>query len=107
MSTTTKTAKVTEIENVHDGEWVNLRVKVVQLWDNNNDTISQVGIFGDDTGIIKFVSWSKSKLPLMEEDVEYLVTGIPVSTFKDRYQVSLNSKSTITIVPPEQQELPN
>ncbi len=37
-----------------DGKWVTLKVKVVQIWDNTSDKITQTGLIGDETGIIKF-----------------------------------------------------
>ncbi|MFW6048468.1 MAG: replication protein A, partial [Candidatus Natronoplasma sp.] len=50
-----------------DGEWVSLKVKVLQLWESNSDSISQVGLLGDETAKIKFVSWKKADLPDLEE----------------------------------------
>ena len=46
--------KVMEINE--PGLWVDLKVKVAQLWETNSDAISQSGLVGDETGIIKFVS---------------------------------------------------
>lgn len=37
-----------------DGKWVTLKVKVVQIWDNTSDKITQTGLIGDETGIIRF-----------------------------------------------------
>jgi len=41
-------------------QWVSLKAKVVQLWDASSPNVSQVGLIGDETGIIKFVIWAKS-----------------------------------------------
>lgn len=91
-----------EIIDVEDGKWCNLtKVKVEQLWDNDHEMIRQVGIFSDDTGIIKFVSWTKSNLPLMEEGCIYDLKDVRCSAFRDRLQVSLNSKTKITRVEDE------
>jgi len=52
---------------IKDGMWVSLKAKVVQLWENDKSTISQIGLLGDDTGVIKFVAFTKSVLPLLVE----------------------------------------
>jgi len=89
---------LTSIEEVKPGDWVDLHVKVVQLWDNEHESIRQVGILGDKTGIIKFVSWEKSNQPLLEEGAEYEITNLPVSEYGEYKQVSLNTTSEITRV---------
>jgi len=53
-------AKIADI-NTED-RWINLRVRVVQLWEPNSPSIAQVGLLGDETGTIKFTSWSNAKL---------------------------------------------
>ncbi len=44
-----------------------LKVKVMQIWDNTSDKITQTGLIGDETGIIKFTIWESANLPPMEE----------------------------------------
>ncbi len=46
-----------------DGKWVTLKVKVVQIWDNTSDKITQTGLIGAETGIIKFTIWESANLP--------------------------------------------
>jgi hypothetical protein len=31
-----------------DGKWVTLKVKVVKIWDNTSDKITQTGLIGND-----------------------------------------------------------
>ena len=31
-----------------EGKWVTLKVKVVQIWDNTSDKITQIGLIGND-----------------------------------------------------------
>ncbi|MFO8110539.1 MAG: hypothetical protein R6U17_08515 [Thermoplasmata archaeon] len=54
-----------------DGKWITLRVKVLQLWEPNSDSIEQVGLLGDPGGKIKFVSWKKAELPTLREGKRY------------------------------------
>ncbi len=53
-----------------DGKWVTLKVKVVQIWDNTSDKITQTGLIGDETGIIKFT--------ICDQPVQRKVPGYPV-----------------------------
>jgi len=61
--------KIADIKE--DGKWINLKAKVVSLWDNEHDTITQTGLIGDETGVIKFTLWASSKLPPMEVGKAY------------------------------------
>jgi len=45
-------SKIKDI-NTED-KWINVRVRVVQLWEPNSPSIAQVGLLGDETGTIKF-----------------------------------------------------
>lgn len=96
----------TTIEDLKDGQWCDIEVEVIQLWDNEHPAIRQVGIMGDDTGIVKFVSWEKSNLPLMEIEGKYCISNVVVSAYEDRLQISLNTNTTIARVGGEQTEIP-
>ncbi len=88
--------KTVAIRNIkHPGIWIDVRGKVVQFWESNSDAISQVGLLADETGRIKFVSWRKSNLPLMEENRVYLIKNAVVDSWNDRLQVNLNRTSRI------------
>ena len=58
------------------GQWIDLQIKIVDLWDPTSDSIDQVGLAGDETGTIKFTKWSKSNLPPLEENGNYLLKNV-------------------------------
>ncbi|RLI75060.1 replication protein A [Archaeoglobales archaeon] len=76
-------------------QWVSLKAKVVQLWDSNSPNISQVGLIGDETGIIKFVVWTKAGKKEVEENKNYLFKNIVTDSFAGRMQVNVNRNSEI------------
>ncbi|MBN1235754.1 MAG: replication protein A [Methanotrichaceae archaeon] len=88
--------KVVEIEE--PGQWVDLKVKVAQLWEANSEAISQSGLVGDDTGTIKFVKWVKADLPDLEEGKSYLLKNIVTDEFQGRFSVKLNRTSQIELL---------
>ena len=69
---------------------------MVQLWDPTSDAISQIGLVGDDTGVIKFVKWTKSDLPELAEGQSYLFKNVVTDKFQDRFSVKLNRTSEIS-----------
>jgi len=75
--------------------WANIEAKVVQLWDNSNEAISQVGILGDESGTIKFIKWSRDDLPDVEEGKSYLFSNVVVNEWNGKYEVTLNRTSNI------------
>lgn len=93
--------RVTEAEHVkisdinEAGRWVSLKAKVVRLWDSTSPSISQVGLIGDETGILKFVVWTKSQKPEVEEGKSYLFKNVVTDTFGGRRQVNVTKNSEI------------
>ena len=85
--------KVVEINE--PGRWVDLEVKVAQLWETNSDSISQSGLVGDETGTIKFVKWAKAELPDLEEGKSYRLSNLVTDEFQGRFSVKLNRTSQI------------
>jgi len=83
------------VEITEPGQWVDLKVKVAQLWETNSDAISQSGLVGDETGSIKFVKWAKADLSNMEEGKSYLLRNLVTDEFQGRYSVKLNRTSQI------------
>ncbi len=77
------------------GRWVDLEVKVLDLWAPANETISQTGLVGDDSGAIKFVKWAKSGLPDMEAGKSYLIKRVVTDEFQGRFSIKLNRTSQI------------
>ncbi|AET63476.1 Single-stranded DNA-binding replication protein A [Methanothrix harundinacea] len=78
-----------------EGRWIDLRAKVVQLWDPTSETISQTGLIGDETGVIKFVKWAKSEIPDLAEGKSYLFKNVVTDEFEGRFSVKLNRTSEI------------
>lgn len=92
---TTKDVKVKDVNT--EGQWINLRAKVLQLWESESDAISQVGLIGDETGNMRFVAWSKAELPKVEEGKAYVFKNVVTDEWQERYSVKLNR--TTEIVP--------
>jgi len=82
-----------------EDEWVSLNAQVTHLWDNDSDSISQVGVLDDGSSSIKFVAWSKSDVPLFTEGETYDLLN--VVTRKEEYDgetrmaVHLNSATEV------------
>jgi replication factor A1 len=81
---------------ITDGMWISLNAKVIQLWENDKPSISQIGLLGDDTGTMKFVAFTKSELPLLEEGRSYLFTKLVTKSWQGRFSVQLNKMTIIT-----------
>jgi len=86
------------VEITEPGLWVDLKVKVAQLWETNSDAISQSGLVGDETGSIKFVKWAKADLSNMEEGKSYLLRNLVTDEFQGRFSVKLNRTSQIELL---------
>ncbi|MGM0604191.1 MAG: replication factor A [Halobacteriota archaeon] len=79
-----------------DEQWVDLTVKVVDLWEPGSDAIAQVGLLGDESGTIKFVSFTTSELPELDEGAVYRLENVVTDEYEGRYSVKLNRTTTIT-----------
>ena len=76
-------------------QWLDLTVKVVDLWEPGADSIAQVGLLGDETGTVKFTKWAKSDLPELDEGAVYRLEGVVTDEYQERFSVKLNSATTI------------
>ena len=91
-----KSAKPVTIMEINEpGQWVDIKVKVAQLWEANSEAISQSGLVGDETGTIKFVKWVKADLPDLEDGKSYLLKNLVTDEFQGRFSVKLNRTSQI------------
>ena len=86
-------ALVGDIEQ--DEQWVDLRAKVVDLWDPGHESIAQVGLLGDESGTIKFVAFDTSDLPNLEEGASYALGNVVTDEYQGNYSVKLNRTTTI------------
>ena len=76
-------------------QWVDLKGKVVDLWEARSDAVAQVGLLGDETGTIKFTKWSKSDLPDLEEGQVYDLRNVVTDEYQGRFSVKLNRTTVI------------
>jgi len=90
---------VNEIDQ--DEQWVDLRVKLVDLWDPRSDSISQVGLLGDESGTIKFVAFETSELEKLDEGKCYELSNVVTDEYQGTYSVKLNRTTTITEIDEE------
>ena len=79
-------------------EWIDLKGKVVDLWDAQSDAVAQVGLLGDETGTIKFTKWSKSDLQALEEGQVYDLRNVVTDEYQGRFSVKLNRTTTIELL---------
>jgi replication factor A1 len=86
-------ATVTEVDS--DGEWIDLTVKVVDLWEPTSDAVAQVGLLGDETGTTRFVSFASSELPTLEEGAVYRLSNVVTDEYQGNYSVKLNRTTEI------------
>ncbi|WP_407355593.1 replication factor A [Methanolobus sp. WCC5] len=86
-------AKISDI--TEDGKWLNIRGKVVQLWDNTHESISQVGLMGDEGGTLKFIVWESAGAPLVEEGRSYLFRSVVVNEWNGKFELNVNKSSSI------------
>jgi replication factor A1 len=86
-------SKIKDI-NAED-RWISVRVRVVQLWEPNSQSIAQVGLLGDETGTIKFTSWSNAKLPILKDGQSYSIRNVVTKSWQGRFSISLNKASEI------------
>jgi len=75
--------------------WISVRVRVVQLWEPNSQSIAQVGLIGDETGTIKFTSWSSAKLLFLKDGLSYSLRNVVTKSWQGRFSISLNKASEI------------
>jgi replication factor A1 len=88
--------QLTKIENISEnGQWANLKAKVIQIWENTHDSISQVGLLADGTGVIKFTIWKNAQVPELEQGVSYLFKSVVVGEYNGKFQVQFNKNSSV------------
>ena len=91
-----ETPQVKAADIKENGKWVTLRCKVVQLWDATQESISQVGLLGDESGTIKFTKWAKANLSqVLEEGKSYIIKNVISSEWQGQFSVKLNRTSEI------------
>ena len=90
------TSELTTVGSIASAEqWVNLRVVVTKLWNNDHEAIDQSGLIADETGQIKFTKWIASELPELVEGKTYWLCNLVTDVFNERFGVKFNKTSTI------------
>jgi replication factor A1 len=85
-----------KIVNIKEKEkWVSIRCKIVQLWEATADSVSQVGLCGDETGTIKFTKWEKAGLDSVAEGKSYLFKNVITAEYQGQFSISMNKSSSI------------
>ncbi|MFC7129970.1 replication factor A [Haloferax chudinovii] len=79
-----------------DEMWVDVRAKVVELWEPRSESVAQVGLLGDDSGRMKFVSFTTSELPELEEGKSYALGNVVTDEYQGNFSVKLNRTTSIT-----------
>ncbi len=98
--TTGGTAPLVTVDQVKaDNEWLSLKAKVVQIWENRSDKVCKTGLIGDATGVIKFTVFEKNSdiLPNgFQEGRSYQFENMVSSVWQGQFSVKGNKNSKIT-----------
>ncbi len=77
-------------------EWVDVRATVVELWEPRGESVAQVGLLGDDSGRMKFIAFTTSELPELEEGKSYALGNVVTDEYQGNFSVKLNRTTSIT-----------
>lgn len=94
--------QVSEIEE--PDQFVTVEVQIADIWDNNTDVLSQVGLAQDDSGRIKFKTWEKSHKPLLTEGQTYRLERVATDEFQGNMEISVNSETNVEMIEKEIEE---
>jgi replication factor A1 len=99
-SNISKGSALTRIADIKEsGKWVTLKAKLIQLWENASDKITQAGLIGDESGIIRFTMWESSGLQPMAEGKCYEIANAVTDVYNERFQIKFNKATTIKEIP--------
>lgn len=82
-----------------DNEWLSLKAKIVQIWENRSDKVVRTGLIGDETGVIKFTIFTKNEDTIPEgfaEGNSYLFENMVSSVWQAQVSVKANKTTKIT-----------
>ncbi|UPV98980.1 DNA-binding protein [Halorussus gelatinilyticus] len=68
---------------------------VSQLWSPSHHRISQVGLLEDETGRVKFTTWTKSDQPMVREGEEVEFRSVAKNWYEGRCSVALTGWSSV------------
>ena len=75
--------------------WTDLKIQIVQLFENTHESIAFAGIFGDETGTIRFTVWKTAEIPPMDAGKSYAVSNAIVKEWNGNFAVELNRAAKI------------
>ncbi|WP_435334592.1 replication factor A [Haloarchaeobius sp. TZWWS8] len=78
-----------------DEQWLDVEAKVTQLWEPRSDAVAQVGLLGDESGTMKFIAFTTSELPELEEGKSYRLTNVVSDEYEGNFSVKLNRTTGI------------
>jgi len=93
--------QVTLADIDRDEQWIDVRAKVVELWEPRSDAVAQVGLLGDESGTKKFVAFETSDLPDLEAGTSYRLGNLVTDEYEGTYSVKLNRTTSITEIDEE------
>ena len=89
------TADQKKIADVTPGEWVTIEGRIVAISAPVSPAIAQSGIIADDTGGIRFVTWTKANAPVMTAGSWYRIESAVVDEFKGVSSLKIHSGTTV------------
>ena len=78
-----------------DEQWLDVTIKIVDLWEPRSDSIAQVGLVGDESGTVKFTKWATSDLPELEEEAVYRLENVVTDEYQGDFSIKLNRTTSI------------
>jgi replication factor A1 len=93
--------EVTVSEINDPDQFVTVEVKVSDIWDNDTDVLSQVGLVQDETGRVKFKTWEKSQKPLLTEGQTYRLERVATDEYQGNMEISINSETNVEMIEKE------
>jgi hypothetical protein len=96
---------ISPIDEVPDvpGDEVSASGEIVQLWQPSSSAISQVGLIADESGKIKFTSWTKSRQKGVREGDRVQIKHAKKNWYQGRCSIALTSDSRIVFPERERQ----
>lgn len=73
----------------------NIKGKVVQLFESKSDKLHQVGLIGDSTGIVKFVSWASSNPTTLEKGKVYSFNYVQSQKYNNMMSITISESKEI------------
>lgn len=79
-------------------QFVTVEVEVADIWDNDTDVLSQVGLVQDNSGRVKFKTWEKSQKPLLTEGQTYRLERVATDEYQGNMEISVNSETNVEMI---------